>query len=216
MSGDQSEPATEGWRARKRRMTRQRIAETAMAMFLDQGFEATTVDDIAAAAGVSKRTFFDYFPAKDAVLFAWQEASGEALATAIANRPASEPLAICVREALIASVAAAADPRAIAIDKLVRQTPALAARTPLKYAKLEGMVAEALAKREGLTEPDTRIRVLAMVTIGSLKLGSENWRAGDRQEDPQSHVRRFIHQVWSELQTLSEAVLKEKEPPAPV
>lgn len=54
----------EGRRERKRRQTRERIESAALRLFLDRGFEATTIEDITEAADVSKRSFFDYFPAK--------------------------------------------------------------------------------------------------------------------------------------------------------
>ncbi len=63
-----------------------------MTLFLERGFDATTVDDIAEAADVSKRSFFDYFPTKEDVVQAWQDEFGADLAAAIVARPAGEPL----------------------------------------------------------------------------------------------------------------------------
>ncbi|QDH73481.1 helix-turn-helix transcriptional regulator [Brevundimonas sp. M20] len=62
------------WRDRKRRATAERISACAIRLFLDQGFDAVTVEAIAEAAGVSRRSFFDYFRTKEEVLFAWQAA----------------------------------------------------------------------------------------------------------------------------------------------
>ena len=61
----------EGLRERKRRQTLQRIAEVGLSLFLRKGYEATTLDEIAAAAGISRRTFFYYFKSKDEVLLAY-------------------------------------------------------------------------------------------------------------------------------------------------
>jgi len=80
----------EGMRARKRRQTRERIVNAALQLFSAKGFDAVTVDEIAATADVSKRSFFDYFPAKEDVIFAWQDDFGKVLAAAIAARPARE------------------------------------------------------------------------------------------------------------------------------
>jgi AcrR family transcriptional regulator len=60
--------APEGRRERKRRQTRERIEQAAMALFLERGFDATTIEDITEAADVSKRSFFDYFPSKEDVV----------------------------------------------------------------------------------------------------------------------------------------------------
>ncbi|MFF5010942.1 TetR family transcriptional regulator [Streptomyces phaeochromogenes] len=62
------EAVREGLRERKRRETRQRITHVGMRLFLTNGFDATTLDMIAAAADVSRRTFFSYFDSKDDVL----------------------------------------------------------------------------------------------------------------------------------------------------
>src|SRR5580704_3071965 len=88
-----TETAKEGLRARKRRETRQRLAETGLRLFLKQGYEATTLDQIAEAAGVSRRTVFHYFDQKEDILLAWKSGLGEAMGAAIlAERPDRPPL----------------------------------------------------------------------------------------------------------------------------
>src|ERR1700687_5164382 len=68
-----------GLRQRKQQQTRERLTRMAMALFLERGFEATTLDDIAAAADISRRSFFHYFASKEDVVFAWQEEISGAL-----------------------------------------------------------------------------------------------------------------------------------------
>src|SRR5258707_15804949 len=84
--------AAPGLRARKRQQTRERLTRAAMALFLERGFEATTLDDIAAAADISRRSFFHYFASKEDVVFAWQEELSAALVAAVAVRPAGESM----------------------------------------------------------------------------------------------------------------------------
>ena len=79
---DEELTATEGRRERKRRETRERIEHAAMTLFLDRGFDATTIEDIAESADVSKRSFFDYFPSKEEVVFAWQDSFADRLKAA--------------------------------------------------------------------------------------------------------------------------------------
>ena len=68
----ENSPKEEGLRERKRRETLRRIAEQGLKLFLTNGFEATTLDQIAEAAGISRRTFFYYFKSKEDILMAWQ------------------------------------------------------------------------------------------------------------------------------------------------
>src|SRR5580693_320999 len=84
--------ATPGLRERKRQQTRERLTRMAMALFLERGFEATTLDDIAAAADISRRSFFHYFASKEDVVFAWHEETTAALIAAVEARPASESM----------------------------------------------------------------------------------------------------------------------------
>ena len=95
-TGGTALPGAPGLRERKRRQTRERLTRVAMALFLERGFEATTLDDIAAAAEISRRSFFHYFASKEDVVLAWQDGSTDALVTAIAERPAAEAMSSSV------------------------------------------------------------------------------------------------------------------------
>lgn len=199
--------AAEGIRARKRRETRDRITEAALNLFLERGFEATTVEQIAAAADVSARSFFHYFPTKEDVVSAWQDAFGARLAEAVAMRPKGEKLARVVEEAMLASIAASANPRGIAIDRLVRTTPALSARDAFKYERLERTLADALIKRTARKRDVFEARLLAMAAIGALRLGSEAWHVEQPNADPASprgkaFARRIFGKVWAMLGAL--------------
>ncbi len=190
----------EGRRERKRRETRERIANAAMTLFLQRGFEATTVDDIAAAADISKRSFFDYFPTKEEVISAWQDEFGAALAAAVAARPLPESLAKVVKEALTSSIVAAANPRALAIDQLVRETPVLRERDQLKYARLEQTLADALAARAKGKNGELRARLLAMVAIGALRVGSDVWHSRGRTASAETYPNMVLQMLAMEVQ----------------
>ena len=79
-----------GLRERHVARTRDAIVGAALELFERQGFEATTVDEIAAAADIAPRTFFRYFPTKEAVLFARAADDRARIAAALAARPATE------------------------------------------------------------------------------------------------------------------------------
>jgi AcrR family transcriptional regulator len=180
--------------------------------FLDRGFDGVTVDEIAAEADVSKRSFFDYFPAKEDVIFAWQDAFGEALAAAVVARPVKEPLAITVEEALTSSITVAAHPAALAVDELIGNTPALRKRDYLKYARLEQTLAGARMKRVHGEKGRFRAQLLAVIAIGGLRLGNEEWRRRGMTNPAEAHdfTRKVFRQVWTELHDAASAALMDQ------
>lgn len=193
--------AVEGRRERKRRQTRERIEQAAMSLFLERGFDATTIEEITEAADVSKRSFFDYFPSKEEVVFAWQDSFADRLMAAIAERPASDSSVKAVEEALIVTVTASADERAMALGELIHRTPTLKARDQLKYAKLEQKLTEALiARKGGDPQARTRMRLLSTIVIGALRVGSEVWqaRAPDVSMEGAS-MEAFAREIFDEL-----------------
>jgi hypothetical protein len=110
-----------------------------------------------------------------------------------------------VEEALIGSIAAAAHPRAIAIDQLVIDTPSLRTRDQSKYAHLEQTLVDALIQREGLDGPSLEVRLLAMIVVGGLRLGSQDWRATGRRESAEAFTRRYSGVLWAKLREFARA-----------
>lgn len=198
-SAKKASKTTEGLRERKRRQTRERISHAAMTLFLKQGFEATTIDQIAETADVSKRGFFDYFPAKEDVVAAWQDEFADSLLAAVAARPAKEPMTKVVEEALISTIVAAVNPQSLAIGKLIKETPALRARDHLKYAKLEQKLVEALTARAKGKADQLRIRLLAMSAIGALRVAGQTWDLDQFLNKPPAHIRKIAKTLWSTL-----------------
>jgi len=186
---------TEGRRERKRRETRERIQQAAMGLFLERGFDATTVDEIAERADVSKRSFFDYFPTKEEVVFAWQDRFADHLMQAIASRPAGEPAVRAVQYGLVSALVSATDERSLALTELVRNTPALRARDHLKYAKLEAKLTEGLKARAKGAAEEQRMRLLAAVVMGALRVGGERWN----EQPPGASLEEFAHQFFADL-----------------
>src|SRR5436189_5890623 len=79
-------------RERTRRAVRGELAQLAVGLFVEKGYDETTIDDLAAAAGMSKRTFFRYFASKEELVMGKYEILGEQLAEDLAARPADEPI----------------------------------------------------------------------------------------------------------------------------
>jgi len=181
-----------GLRQRKRQQTRERLTQAAMALFLEHGFEATTLDDIAAAADISRRNFFHYFASKEDVVFAWQEESTAALITAVAARPANESMLAAAENAILAMVMELKPGEAIAIARLKRDNPALQARDQVKHEKLERALAEALSRRRGHKTEKLQARLVAMIATGAMRIGGELWAAEGAREKPEVLVKRMF------------------------
>src|SRR5260370_34672288 len=107
---------------RKRRAIRGELSEVALALLTDRTFESLTIDEIAAAAGVSRRTFFPYFTSKEDVVFAFLDQWAVRLAADIVARPADED-PVAAAQTSFRHLNAAYDDRALAMVSLVRGPP---------------------------------------------------------------------------------------------
>jgi len=192
VSKPKSGDAVPGLRARKRRQTRERLTRAAMALFLERGFEATTLDDIAAAADISRRSFFHYFASKEDVVFAWQEDSTAALIAAVAARPAGESMLAAAENAITAMVRQLEPGEAIAMARLKRDNPALQARDQVKYEKLERALAEALGRRAGHKTEKLKARLVAMIATGAMRVGGELWATEGAREKPELLAKQMF------------------------
>ncbi|MBB4911608.1 TetR family transcriptional regulator [Actinophytocola algeriensis] len=164
------------WRERKKAQTRQRLQEQASRLFIERGYDATTVEQIAAAAGVSHMTFFRYFPTKeDAVL---SDSYDPLLVAAIQARPRSEHPVVRIHAAVREGLGAiyAADREALLVRvRLTLRTPALRARLWENQVATRELLAGALVDGE----PDFATRILASACLATLTSALEEWVATD-------------------------------------
>jgi len=184
-----------GLRERKQQQTRERLKRAAMALFLERGFEATTIDDIAATADVSRRSFFHYFASKEDVVAAWQEDAAAALVAEILARPADESMLTAAENAIAAAVKRIDPAEAAAMSRLKRDNPALHARDQLKYEKLERALAEGLAERSGRKSDRLKARLVAMISTGAMRVGGESWIGEGAREKPEAFVKRTFDAI---------------------
>ncbi|WP_136066734.1 TetR/AcrR family transcriptional regulator [Modicisalibacter radicis] len=166
-----------GLRQRKRRENHNRIAATGLKLFIDNGFEATTLDMIAEAAGISRRTFFHYFKSKEEVLLARETRDfPDALRNGMMkmrHHVAPWPAAI---ECLLTLASRYETRDSFAIDRLLRSTAALRARKCAFYEELEQVLGEAMDELWPAPEQQAAHRVIAMAAIGVLRLALDDWR----------------------------------------
>ena len=151
----------------------------ALDLFGRRGFEQTTVDQIAAAAGVSRRTFFRYFDSKTAVLWGSFDAEVARLATALAAAPADVPLMEAVRMAVVSVNRYRAEdvPELRARIDLIASVPELAASASVHYDAWERAAIEFAAGRLG-TAPDELLPLaIGRATLAVCRAAYERWAA---------------------------------------
>jgi AcrR family transcriptional regulator len=147
----------EGLRERKKRETRETIAETAMALFGEHGYDAVTVADVARAAGVSEKTVFNYFPAKEDLVFDDGQARRDALIDAIRTRAPGSSLVEPFRrqtEELIDRVELGPDPRIVAIPRLVAGSAVLRERLFIGWEREAALLTPVVAEETGSAPED--------------------------------------------------------------
>jgi AcrR family transcriptional regulator len=189
----------EGLRERKRRETRQRLAETGLRLFLEKGYEQTTLDEIAEAAGVSRRTVFHYFDHKGDILLAWKSGLAEAMRAAILEeRPDRAPLDVVLSALQRLAGRYQADDH-IRIERLLSSSESLGASKLANYAEQEQAVFEALVALWPAPERRERLRLVAMTTVGALRLAFERWAERGGAETLADHLHRAFADLKAEV-----------------
>ncbi|MEU0501237.1 mycofactocin system transcriptional regulator [Nocardia sp. NPDC005998] len=164
-------------RGRPRGTTKRELELIAMRLFTEQGFDETTVDQIATAAGISGRTFFRYFPSKAEVLWYQFDDEVAALRAAFATVPDDEPMMTAVRRVVVnANRYRAEDVPELRIRmQLVGSVPALAATAGAHYDAWERAVSAFAARRLG--EPEDGLLPLAVgrTTLAAARAAFDAW-----------------------------------------
>ena len=174
----------DGLRERKKARTRAAIREHALRLFRENGYQRTTVEQIAAAAEVSPSTFFRYFPTKEDVVL--QDDMDIRMIEALERQPADLSPLSAVRAAVRDAFASytEADLEVVAETTLLSMTvPEIRARATDEFTRTIGVIGEALAKRAGRPADDLAVRTAAGAIIGVMMSLSMPWHgwASDMQ-----------------------------------
>jgi AcrR family transcriptional regulator len=167
-------------RERTRRAVRGELTQLAVEMFVDKGYDETTIDELAAAAGMSKRTFFRYFTSKEELVMGKYEVLGEQLAEDLAARPAGEPIWTSLRH-MFGQVAdyfesEARSATTIAMEKIVRDHPALNASYLDRVSRMQELVLEKARIRTGWQDPaDPRAAAIVGAAFSCLLAAWATW-----------------------------------------
>ncbi|WP_405524973.1 TetR family transcriptional regulator [Streptomyces canus] len=171
-------------RERKKHRTREALLRVAIELFTTEGYERTTVDDIADAVGVSQRTFFRYFAGKEDAALALDEMTVTRFVDAVRARPPHEPPLEALRKAVLESwdtlheVVESVVPvqRFLALYRVIESTPVLLAAHLRRSAEVEEVLTRVLAEREGLdAATDPRPRLLVAVFSGVMRVTERQW-----------------------------------------
>lgn len=193
------ESRTEGWRERKRRETLNRVTESALRLFDENGYEATTLDAIAEASGISRRTFFHYFKSKEEILAAWQGGLPDVFRGAIIAQSTDQSPLDVVCNVLLKMPTHFNAEQGMVIDRIIQSSKQLQASNQVKYLRLEQAAFDALCELWPQPERRDALRVVAMASVGALRLGMESWARDGGSKPLVHHLRDAFGNLRSEL-----------------
>ncbi|MEU8587302.1 helix-turn-helix domain-containing protein [Streptomyces sp. NPDC048664] len=183
-----------GRRERKKAQTRRSLADAALQLFMDRGYDQVGVKDVADAADVSVTTLFKHFPSKEALVFDLEEDLEARLVAAVHDRPHGRSIPHALREHILLTRTRlgvdAADPRFAAFTRMVRDTPALREYAHRMWTRHEAALAKAIAAEVGAPDDDVACAALARFALESRTLIQ-------RHDDPR-HAADAVFAVLTE------------------
>ncbi|MER7958471.1 TetR family transcriptional regulator [Streptomyces sp. NPDC096030] len=189
---------------RKRLLVSNELTEAALQLLAVKGFDAVTVDEIVATAGVSKRTFFRYFASKEDVVVQFLADMGTGIRDELAARPAGEPPSVALRHAMRVPIDACTDhpdhtERALRVVRLILRTPALHARFLERRLRWSDALAAELTRRLKLDPADLYPRLAAGMALTAFDATLDRWSAGDGAEGGADDPAGLIEQAFALL-----------------
>jgi AcrR family transcriptional regulator len=169
--------------SRTRRAAYAEVTEVAMGLFLEKGFEATTIDDIAATAGISRRSFFRYFGTKEDIVLGHLAGDGARARAALEQRPDDEPAWTALRNVFLSIDEAPGDhDRLLKISEMMYGTPSLRARSVEKHLQWQADLLPEVQRRlpPSPDEATAGLRAQAVIAsaIACLDAAGETWTRG--------------------------------------
>ncbi|MFB4317809.1 TetR family transcriptional regulator [Actinomadura sp. 21ATH] len=185
--------------ARTRQAVHAEVARTAMELFLERGFEATTIDDIAAAAGISRRSFFRYFGTKEDLVLGDLAAHGERIRELLQARPDSEDAWTALLNALLNAPRLGRDQATmLKISKMLYGTPSLRARSIEKHLHWQALLTPEIRRRLGAAPgdgQDLRADAIVACVLACLDVAGEAWTRSEGAEPLEELVMAAITAV---------------------
>jgi len=181
---EETMPVETGLRERKKAATRDALRRAALDLTSERGLDGFTVDDVCARVGVSQRTFFNYFPTKEAALLVWDDEARAAARDAVLGRPADEDPATALGEVLADVIGLTGDGAVWQRHvRLMRAHPELVARSTLLGREMERTLAAALAHRAGTAPDDLEPTLVAATVLVAFRVAMQRWLAAPEGTD---------------------------------
>lgn len=159
-----------GLRERKKAQTRETIVRCAMELFAERGFDATTIADIAAAADIAPRTFFGYFPSKEAVVFHDFDEVHETFAARLRDRPSGTTAFEALRGWILELIELRQDdPLSECQRTLIDETPSLDDHERANMARFQEVLAAAVAVDLGIEADSLRAGMVSAAAVAALE-----------------------------------------------
>ena len=189
-------PTHTGHPGRKRVTSRAELENTAFGLFAARGFEHVTVDEIAAAAGIGRRTFFRYFPSKNDIPWGAFEAELDRMRARLKACPPEVPLMDAIRLALVDfnRVSPAQVPMHRRRMELILRVPTLLAHSTLRFPAWREVIAEFVAERTGLRPGDLAPQAIAHAVLGVAVAAYEHWL-----DDPSADLGALLDDAMQQL-----------------
>ncbi|GAB2804436.1 TetR/AcrR family transcriptional regulator [Streptomyces daliensis] len=181
-----------GRRERKKAATRQKIADAALRLFLERGYEAVGIRDVAAEADVAVTTLFSHFASKEALVFEQDEDFEQRLTRAVTGRAPDEPLIPALRREVLALVRHCTADSAAPVWHMIDTSPALREYEESMRLRHAESLAVALAADPGLPQTTTACRALARFVIDAYALARE----AEEPEAAVDEIFRMIEAAW--------------------
>lgn len=198
-------PEDTGLRARKKLRTRRTIERVALELFEAGEFDTTSIDEIAAAADISPRTFFHYFPSKEDVVLADYTIRLDQIVAALKRRPADQPPWPALRAAFL-SVGAdyeAERDQLLRRFHIIRSTPSVAARNLQLQARWEEAVTAAVADWLGVDpEFEIRPRIIAGAALAAMRASLHRWLTDEGDSRLPDHIAYCFDLMGSGLERI--------------
>ena len=185
-------------RAERTERTRERLVDSALRLFAEQGYDETGTEQIAAEAGVSPRTFFRYFATKESVLFFGEYDFIRSFGDVLLAQPEGVPDLVAIRDALIVLAPSIERFRArVALYRsAIASSAQLIGRTQIHGLEHTVDMADAIARRRGLVVPDAACQLLASVSYVVLRHAIDAWVEGSAATTSSALMASFdlLHQ----------------------